>query len=98
MFMSKFITAVKKFLGLADDFVDDLFDKTDKVMGEVEGTLTEFARFIDKLRKASTELADIVQDCETEIASKTELKAKAEEAIEQYETLRDNLNKLVGGK
>lgn len=75
-----------------------VFDKArDAVLG-VESALSVFANLVAELNTANNNLKDVVAEADQVIKEHSDLKQKAQNSIQDYETLLSNIEKLLGGK
>ena len=74
-----------------------IFDKAKMAILGVESAMTVFSGLISELKTANENLQTVVTDCEKVITEHTEVQDKAKASINEYESLLNNVEKLIGG-
>ncbi|MFT8313288.1 MAG: hypothetical protein ABF633_03420 [Clostridium sp.] len=74
-----------------------LFDKAKLAVLGVESAMSVFANLISELNHANNSLKEVVDECEQVIQEHKDTQDKAKASIQEYETLLQNIEKLMGG-
>lgn len=74
-----------------------IFDKAKMAVLGVESALSIFANLIGELNHANENLKSVVDEADKVIQEHQDLKDKAQSSIQEYETLIQNIEKIIGG-
>lgn len=74
-----------------------LFDKAKMAVLGVESALSVFANLVSELNNANNSLKEVVDECEQVIQEHKDTQDKAKATIKEYESLLQNIEKLMGG-
>lgn len=72
-------------------------EKAENVVSGVKSALSVFSNLIAELHHANGDLLEVVNECEQIISEHKEVQDMAKDSIQEYETLLQNLENVVGG-